>query len=94
MDDLPNRIEEVIVEIAGGAGRLGVRAVELRVQATAAGRDTPLVAQTEILSAATPERKVIRYRRLGTVEPVVRYQAEMRRDPAMAPGGKECWTFD
>jgi hypothetical protein len=94
LEDLPHRIEEVLVEMASGSGRLGVRGVAVRVQALAPGRDEPLVDQTVSLAAASTERKSVRFRRLGTDEPVVKFQAEMMMDPALAPGGKERWTFD
>jgi hypothetical protein len=94
VEDLPHRIEEVLVEMAGGSQRMGVRSVRVRVQALATGRDEPLVDSTVTLDATKPERQSVRFRRLGTEEPVVRYQAEMVVDPALAPNGKERWTFD
>ena len=63
MEDLPHRVEEVLVELASGAARLGVRSVLVRVQALSPGRDTPLADETVTLSTATPERKSVRFRR-------------------------------
>lgn len=94
IEDLPHRVEEVLVEMAGESARLGVRTVLIRVQAFSPGRDTPLVDETVTLAASATERKSVKYRRLGTDEPVVQYQAEMLLDSATAPGGKERWTFD
>lgn len=94
IEDLPHRVEEVIVEIAGGAPRLGVRGVEVRVQVVSPGQAEPLADESVHLNAVTPERKTVRYRRLGTAEPTVRYQVEMLMDPAQAPGGRERWSFD
>jgi hypothetical protein len=93
-EDLPHRVEEVLIELAGTAARLGVRAVLIRVQAMAEGRDTPLADEVLTLTTAQPERKAVRFRRLGSAEPMVQYQAEMLMDPALAPGGRERWTFD
>jgi hypothetical protein len=94
MEDLPNRIEEVVVEVAGGAERLGVRSVSVRVQVLSPGRDTPLADETHTIAAGSSERKTVRYRRLGMEEPTVRYQAEMSVDPTLALGGNERLTFD
>lgn len=94
IEDLPNRIEEVMVEIAGGSARLGVRGADVRVEVTSPGRAEPLADETVHINAATPERKAVRFRRLGTEEPVVRCQVTMFMDPAVAAGGKERWTFD
>jgi len=94
VEDLPHRIEEVFVEIAAGAARLGVRGVDIRVQVSSPARVEPLADESVHLTAATPERKSVRYRRLGTDEPTVRYRVEMLMDPAVAPGGRERWSFD
>src|SRR5262249_37864354 len=72
VEDLPNRIEEIPVEIAGGAARLGVRGVEVRVQVTTPGRAEPLADESVHLTAASAERKTVKFRRLGVEEPSVR----------------------
>lgn len=94
IEDLPHRVEEVLVEIAGGASRLGVRGVDVRVQVSSPARDEPLADASVHLAAAATERKSVRYRRLGTEEPVVRYRVDMLMDPELAPGGRERWSFD
>ena len=94
VEDLPNRVEQVSVEIAGGAARLGVRGVEVRVQVLSPGRAEPLADESVHLTAASPERKTVPYRRLGVEEPSVRCKVEMLMDPAFAPGGQERWSFD
>jgi len=52
VEDLPNRVEQVSVEIAGGAARLGVRGVEVRVQVLSPGRAEPLADESVHLTAA------------------------------------------
>lgn len=94
MEDLPQRIEEAFVEMAPASERLGVRSVRLRVQATTPGRDVPLADESFTLSPKAPERKSLRFRRLGSEEPSLRFQAEMSLDPAVAPAGKERLLFD
>jgi len=94
VEDLPNRVEQVTVEIAGGAARLGVRGVEVRVQVLTPGRPESLADESVHLAAASSERKTVNYRRLGVEDPAVRCRVEMLMDPAVAPGGQERWSFD
>lgn len=94
LDDLPHRVEEVLVEMAGGAARLGVRSVLLQVQVHSPGEEEPLLDESVLLEGPEPGRQVLRFRRRGTDEPSLRYRAEMTMDPALAPEGRERWTFD
>ncbi|MGE4056733.1 MAG: hypothetical protein AB7F99_18230, partial [Vicinamibacterales bacterium] len=94
LDDLPHRVEEIIVDMRPGANRLGVTGADVRVQARSPERDEPLLDQTVTLTTADTAATRLRFRRLGTTEPVVRYQAAMLLDPAQAPEGRERWSFD
>jgi hypothetical protein len=90
VEDLPHRVEEVAVELAAGADRLGARAAEVQVRVTSAGRDEPLADQG--LRVGPGERKLVRYRRLDTQEPTVQARFDLLLDPALAPGGRERWS--
>jgi hypothetical protein len=92
LDELPNRREEVLVELAAGAEAVGVTAVLLEVQALAPDRAEPLLHQTVRLEPGAP-RQTLAFRRLGAQEPVVRYRAEMSLQPELAPEGRERWRF-
>jgi hypothetical protein len=90
---LPRRVEEVVVEMAGGADELGVRTVALQVQACDPGRREPLLDASVLLHAADPQRTVLRYRRQAA-EPQLRYRTTVSMDPDLAPRGQETWAFD
>jgi hypothetical protein len=94
LDDLPNRVEEVVVELAPGAQALGVRRIDVQVVAETSGRTAPLLDEAVGIEVAHPERTVLRFRRQGGAEPTVRYRADIRLDGAMAPGGREIWPLD
>ena len=94
LDDLPFRVEEVPVEMAGGATDLGVKTALMRVQVLTADRQTTIVERSITLNPAQPERSIVRYRRTGTGDPIVRYSVDMFLDPTKAPQGQERWTFD
>ena len=88
VEDLPNRIEQVSVEIAGGAAptrrarRRGTRPGPLaRARRTAADSRC-------ISTSSSPERKTVPYRRLGVEEPSLRCKVEMLMDPAFAPAAR------
>lgn len=94
LEDLPNRIEDVIVEVASGAERLGVKGVLFHVQAAEDGRDTLLLDRSVEIRADNPVRQTLQFRRAGKEEPALRYRAEIQMDPMVAPLGKERWVFD
>lgn len=93
LEDLPNRVETVIVEIASGASSLGVQSVIVLVRAVSPERAAPLLDQ-RLVFQGDARRQEVTFRRVGTSEPDVRYLAEFRLDPARAPGGRERWEFD
>lgn len=94
MDQLPGLTEEVAVELAPGAGRLGVRRVEVQVRAEQAGQTEPLLDRTVVLDAAATTPTTLSFRRVSAEQPVLRYRAEVRLDPAVAPLGRERWALD
>lgn len=93
LDDLPQRIEEVPVELAAGAQALGVRSVDVQVRVVDPQRTEPLADETVHLEAATPGRHAVRYRRASSAEPDLQCRLDMAMDPQAAPGGRERWSF-
>jgi hypothetical protein len=94
LDELPNRVEEVVVDLAPGADALGVRRVDVQVRAEVPGRAEPLLDRSVGLDAAAPARTVMRFRRQGGAEPTIRYRADVTLDAAAAPEGRETWSLD
>lgn len=100
LDQLPHRLDAVTVELSAGAAALGVRRVDLRVQVLAQApglqREPVEALADEVVSLdpAAPTRQQVRYRRAGTAEPWVRYQADLQLAPELAPGGREHWRIE
>ncbi|MET0287334.1 MAG: hypothetical protein ABW352_22810 [Polyangiales bacterium] len=92
-EELPHRIEEVVVELSANAAALGVRGVELRVQVRAMD-DSILLDESVGLAAGANERKSVRYRRPGAEAVRVRTKAELLLEPAFAPDAMERVAFD
>jgi len=92
--DLPFHVSDLVVEVAASAPELGVKAVNLLVEALSSDRNTTLLSQQVLLDVSKPGRTVLHYRPKGTGAPVIRFQAEMMLDPTTAPNGKERWPFD
>ncbi len=93
IDSLPNRLEEIPVEVSAESGGVGVKNVVIQVRADAvpAGGE-PLLDTTLVLKPG--ENKVLQYRRRGTADAKLQFRADMILDPARAPGGREKFPFD
>ena len=92
LENLPGRVEEVVIELAAGAADLGVRRVDLHITAELPGSRDLLLDTATSVDSGTP-RTVARFRRTGRAEPVIRYLADVHLDPARAPSGVEHWAL-
>ena len=93
LDSLPNRLEEVPVEVSADSATVGVKQVLIQVRAEAVPADGDLLLD-KTLVLKPGETTVARYRRRGTAEAKLQFRADMMLDPERAPGGREKFPFD
>lgn len=94
LGELPNRQEELLIELAGDAARLGVRSVDLLVQVRSASPDRLILEKLVSIDPLKPERQVLPFRRDGMAEPIVRYRAFMALDSSVNSDSRERWSCD
>jgi hypothetical protein len=86
VDDLPNRVESVIIELAPGADRVGVRAAVVTLEVTAPD-GTFIASPSAELRPGTTERTSLNFRRQGKDDPIVKAKVELDLDSSVAPEG-------
>jgi hypothetical protein len=92
LDSLPDRVEEIRIEVAPVFERLGIRRVLVDVEA----RDD---AGAELATASytfdgTDQPQVFRVRRRGAAEPRLRWRAAVELAPGHAPADLATWAAD
>ncbi len=91
---LPQRLEEIRVELAAGSEGYGVRFAEVEVEVTSPDSEETVLQTTKILRPNEPEPILLHYRRPGEQEPETRYRVKIHLDPERSPSGREVLMCD